>query len=415
MNMFKKVQIKFLLIPVLVCALLMFVVFSFIFGVASTTSIKNAEKSVTISMSASLNTALNAGFYEKCITVIQTQSGETTSSKENFFVSEEKLGDLIQHIKNEKSSIVKYNDHVILVGSKSDNYLELPVVRYALYDFSSEYNSLKNLFNTLIAVYFITIVAIGIIAYIFSASAVEPLKIAFKKQQELVANASHELKTPLTIAQTNIDLVMSEPQQTVLQNHKWLDSASYQLSRMNSLVLQMLELSALEMDNKKIRHYDQVDLTQLVQGTLLSFEASLYEKNILLTSAIDQNVNYECDMIEMEKLITILIDNAKKYTPADGEINCKLNQSSKYIKLKVTNSGSGIKQEDLDNVFERFYKSDSSHTENGNSFGLGLSIAKSIAQSLNGDIVCKSDGQSWTAFEVTLPTKQHSSDKQKHK
>lgn len=413
--MFKKVQIKFWLIPVLVCALLMLVVFSFIFGIASKSSTKNAEKSLEISLSTNLDTALNAGFYEKCITIYQTPNGDVASSKENYFVSEDNLDELVKYIQQENSSIIKFNGRVIMVGAKKDTYLELPVLRYALYDFSTEYASLQSLLKTLIAVYFVTILAIGVIAYIFSASAVEPLKIAFKKQQELVANASHELKTPLTIAQTNLDLVMSEPDQTVLQNHKWLDSASYQLSRMNSLVLQMLELSTLEMNGKKLQHYDQVDLTQLVQGTLLSFEAAMYEKNILLTSDIDQNVTYECDMIEMEKLITILIDNAKKYTPADGEINCRLVQSPRFVKLIVTNSGSGIKPEELDNVFERFYKSDSSHAESGNSFGLGLSIAKSIALSLGGDIVCKSNGESWTAFEVTLPTKLHQTGKQKNK
>ena len=413
MNMFKKVQIRFWLIPVLVCALLMLVVFSFIFGIASTSSAKNAEKSVAISLDANLDTALNAGFYEKCITIYQTQHGEISSSKENYFVSEDKLDELIEQIKQEKSSIIKFNGRVIMVGYKSDTYLELPVMRYALYDYSTEYATLQSLLKILIAVYFVTILAIGVIAYIFSSSAVEPLKIAFKKQQELVANASHELKTPLTIAQTNLDLVMSEPDQTVLQNHKWLDSASYQLSRMNSLVLQMLELSTLEAGNKKDLHYDQVDLTQLVQGTLLSFEAAMYEKNILLTSDIDQNVTYECNSIEMEKLVNILIDNAKKYTPADGEINCKLVQSARCVKFTVTNSGNGIKPDELDNVFERFYKSDASHAESGNSFGLGLSIAKSIANSLGGDIVCKSNGESWTAFEVTLPTKIHPTAKHK--
>ena len=190
----------------------------------------------------------------------------------------------------------------------------------------------------------------------------------------------------------------------MLENKKWLDSATYQLKRMNSLVLQMLELSRLEMKGNQL-HHDDVNLSDLATGTLLSFEASIYEKNILLTADIAQDVHYECDKIEVEKLMTILLDNAKKYTPEEGEITFTLQSLPKSIKMRVTNSGGGLSKEECENVFERFYKSDHSHKESGNSFGLGLSIAKSVVTSLGGSIRCMSDGMSWTAFEITLPVK----------
>lgn len=403
MNMFHDAQLKFMLIPLLVCATLLFVVFSAIFAIASTTSLKSARDYVTDAQSVGTEKAMNSGYQFRCITVIEFADGQVLTSKDDFFANVN-LSKLLDDAKDGSNNVIKAGELSLVVGYKNDLYNEYPVARYTIYDYSSERATINNLVLTLVVVYIITVLIIGLLSYLFSASAVEPMNIAFKKQQELIANASHELKTPLTIALTNIDLVTSEPKQTVLENKKWLDSATYQLKRMNSLVLQMLELSRLEMRGKQL-HHDDVNLSDLATGTLLSFEASIYEKNILLTADIAQDVHYECDRIEVEKLMTILLDNAKKYTPEEGEITFTLQSLPKAIKLRVTNSGNGLSKEECENVFERFYKSDHSHKESGNSFGLGLSIAKSVVASLGGGIRCMSDGMSWTAFEITLPVK----------
>lgn len=392
-----------MLIPLVVCATLLCVVFSAIFAIASTTSLKSARDYVTDAQSVVTERAMNSGYQFRCITVIEFSDGQVLTSKDDFFAGVD-LPNLLDEIREDPGKVIKCGDLSLVVGYKNDVYSEYPVARYTIYDYSSERSTLNNLTLTLVVVYMITVLIIGLLSYLFSASAVEPMKIAFKKQQELIANASHELKTPLTIALTNIDLVTSEPKQTVLENKKWLDSATYQLKRMNSLVLQMLELSRLEMKGNQL-HHDDVNLSDLATGTLLSFEASIYEKNILLTADIAQDVHYECDRIEVEKLMTILLDNAKKYTPEEGEITFTLQSLPKVIKLRVTNSGDGLSKEECENVFERFYKSDHSHKESGNSFGLGLSIAKSVVTSLGGTIRCMSDGMSWTAFEISLPVK----------
>ncbi|MGN0771213.1 MAG: sensor histidine kinase [Christensenellales bacterium] len=404
MNMFRSVQLKFMLIPLVVCALLLCVVFSAIFGIAASSSLSNAKDYVSDAQAVPTEKAMNAGFQSRCITVIECADGQIFTSRDDFFAGAN-LSEFIEAVKSSSSSVIKFSGMHLIVSCRNDSYNEYPVVRYTIYDYSTERSTLNSLTLTLVIVYIFTVLIIFILSYLFSASAVEPMKIAFKKQQELIANASHELKTPLTIAVTNLDLIASEPNKTVMENKKWLDSASYQLNRMNSLVLQMLELSRLEMKGNKL-HYDNVNLSELATGTLLSFEAGIYEKNILLTSDIADDLFYECDKIEAEKLMTILLDNAKKYTPMEGEITFTLQKLPKSIKLRVTNSGKGLSKEECENVFERFYKSDHSHKESGNSFGLGLSIAKSIVLSLGGTIRCMSDGMSWTAFEISLPLKQ---------
>ena len=228
--------------------------------------------------------------------------------------------------------------------------------------------------------------------------------MAFEKEKELIANASHELKTPLTIIQTNLSLLESEPNSTILENKKWIDSSTLQLNRMNEMIIQMLELSKFEDQNKKVNK-EIINLSELCEGLLLSFDALCFEKGIAFKTTIQPNILLECDRVETEKMITTLADNALKYTNVNGQIDVVLSATNKTISYKITNTGPGIPPEKISKIFDRFYKVDESHKENGNSYGLGLSIAKSIANSLGGDIKCTSEIDKYTTFEVTLPRK----------
>ena len=222
---------------------------------------------------------------------------------------------------------------------------------------------------------------------------------------DLIANASHELKTPLTIAATNLDLVASDLDVPTKDNEKWISSARYQIDRMNSLVLQMLELTQLDAQ-KIVVHKENLNLSNLCLGIALTFDAAMYEKKIDFSENIQEEVFIEADKIELEKLITILIDNANKYTPENNKIEFNLVKDLKEIRIEVKNYGTGLNKEDKDKVFERFYKTDLSHKEAGKSFGLGLSIAKSLSELLGSELKCDSDGETWTMFTVTFPLKQ---------
>ena len=228
---------------------------------------------------------------------------------------------------------------------------------------------------TLLSVFLVSLVVITGLSYILAMSATKPIKDAFDKEKALLANASHELKTPITVAKTNLDLVLSDTHGTVSENQRWLEGAKYQIDRMNSLILQMLEISRLERPDYQAEKSD-VNISELIEGVFLSCEAGCYENNIRFVSSLQPDVFYRCNKIEAEKLITILVDNAIKYTPRGGEICITLAKTLKNISIKVTNTGEGIPPEMIDRIFDRFYKLDESHKEAGKSFGLGLSIVK---------------------------------------
>lgn len=385
-----------MLIPVCACALLLLSVFVAIYMVSDSSAERFAQESIEAEMQkGGIVGKPEAEHGGRCL-VIEVIDGIAWRTHFDFLEEEdaEKLECAVVNATSDRVS-VSGREYRIGVAQLPDR------VKYVIYDFTASARHIHALVITLVIIYVVSLSAITLLGYGFSKSAVQPLKLAFHKQKELVANASHELKTPLTIASTNLELVRSEPTLSVADNEKWLASASYQLERMNSLVLQMLELSAF--DQKKTANNEWVDVSELCQGVLLSFEAACYERNITLRNYITEGIRYFCDRIELEKLVTILVDNAKKYTQVGGVIDFTLTRSLRHNEIIVSNTGKGIPKGQTDKVFERFFKSDPSHRENGNSFGLGLSIAKSIVESMGGDIVCSSEYGKSTTFKVMLP------------
>ena len=174
---------------------------------------------------------------------------------------------------------------------------------------------------------------------------------------------------------------------------------------MNTMILDMLELSRI--DAGKASRYMRlpVVLNDCLQGTLLSFEAPCYEKNITLEFIAREKATVLASNEEIEKLSTILLDNAIKYTPDNGKITVKIQRvkQRRAVQLSFTNTGAGIPEEHLERIFDRFYKVDPSHKETHNSFGLGLSIAKSLVVSLKGSIKCESKLGEYTSFIIELP------------
>ncbi|MDE6275060.1 MAG: HAMP domain-containing histidine kinase [Clostridia bacterium] len=277
-----------------------------------------------------------------------------------------------------------------------------PAIKYTVIDYTSSYKYIQIMSITLACICIVGMLAIFLFFYFFAKHAIEPVRQSFLRQQELIANASHELKTPLTVVKTNLELIQSDKNSTVADNGKWLDSAGYQLDRMQSLILDMLELTKYESKNINSER-EELEINDIVEGMTLSFEAICYEKSIKLDYSADDNIKVAANKAEIEKIVGILLDNAIKYTLQNGKITLTLQKTRRHAIISMTNTGDGIPQEKLDHIFDRFYKVDSSHKDTGNSFGLGLSIAKSIVDSLKGKITCESQVGEYTKFIVELP------------
>lgn len=255
-----------------------------------------------------------------------------------------------------------------------------------------------------IVAFMFAICAVGLLAYIHSDRVLDPVKKGLKNGRDFISNASHELKTPLTIMNANLSVIRSEPNSTIAENEKWLDSIEEQIKRTNSLIVDMLELSKLE-DNK-VDLTDTVDLSQVVMSSILSVEVLCFEKALNLNDHIENGIVLKGNKSSLERLVIILIDNAIKYTPYAGTIDVTLKKQKRNIILSVKNTGEGIAEEDLPYIFERFYKGDRARTQESNtkSFGLGLAMAKSITEHHGGKIECESE-KGETTFEVTFRQK----------
>lgn len=227
---------------------------------------------------------------------------------------------------------------------------------------------------------------------------IRPVEEAFLKQKQFIFDASHELKTPLSVIMTSAECLSKNPKET-----KWLDNIQSETERMNKLVLDLLNLAKYD-NSYENRVLSVIDLSKLVEKSVLTFESLIYDKGLNLKYHIDQDVNFKCVNSEMKQLVEILVDNAIKHAYDKSTITVDLIKKKDEISLVVKNRGDKIPKEEQSKIFERFYRSDNSRNRNENRFGLGLAIAKNIVLSHNGKIYveCKNG---YTSFISTFKVK----------
>ena len=307
------------------------------------------------------------------------------------------INGIIDKAVSEKEGNFKYAGYRFSVKSEEKGGHTM----YAVYDRTADVLRIRSFLFTLIAMYVLCMLAITILAYLFSAKTTQPLKDAFDMQKDLIANASHELKTPLAIISANLAVMNSEKDSSVRDNEKWMESISGQVDRMNELVKGMLELSKLEQTTIKT---DLVDFSAIVESACLEIEAVAFEKGATLVTDIQPGATILAEKVTIERLVYILLDNALKYSGDKGKVGCRLTIVGKKLHLEVMNTGSAISEEEAKHVFDKFYRSDGARQNPDNkSFGLGLAIAKATVTAHGGTISCHGVENKGTVFEVFLP------------
>lgn len=222
----------------------------------------------------------------------------------------------------------------------------------------------------------------------------KPVAESFDKQKQFIADASHELKTPLSVIIASADALESNPSET-----KWLDNIKSESERMNKLVADLLDLAkSEEIDDKS--EFAPGDLSKLVEKSALTFEGVMFENGIILDEDIQSGIELNMNEYKIQQLISILLDNAAKHSQKGGTVNITL-KKEKDITLAVTNEGEGIPKGEEEKIFERFYRADESRNRNENRYGLGLAIAKNICELHNASITAKSENGK-TTFKVVF-------------
>ena len=240
-----------------------------------------------------------------------------------------------------------------------------------------------------------------------SRAIVKPVEENMQMQKRFVADASHELKTPLTVIDANAAVL----EQSVGQN-KWLDYIKEQTGRMSGLVSELLQLSNLEEARgaDAPRQRERYDAAEAVMAAALPFESVAFEHGVTLETDVPDTLEAYGSRKDLEQLAAILIDNAVKHSPAGASVQVSLAKSlprhgrreAPALELRVANAGDAIPPEALPHIFDRFYRVDESRTHKDNSYGLGLAIAKGLAEKNGGSIaVTSQDGR--TEFTLLLP------------
>lgn len=248
----------------------------------------------------------------------------------------------------------------------------------------------------------------GILAVFFVASmvlskrAVAPVERAWRRQRQFIADASHELKTPLTVILANNALLRGSPKQTVASQMKWIDSTDTEAHLMQGLVDDMLYLAKVEDETPEIVK-DRVDMGEVAEGVALTFESVAFDRGLALESHIASDIFVLGQRDRLARMLATLVDNACKYAGDGGRVEVDLAAKGGQCVARVRNTGAPISAEDLPHVFDRFYRADKARTSGKGGYGLGLSIAQTIARDHGGDITVASSAADDTVFTVTLP------------
>lgn len=266
--------------------------------------------------------------------------------------------------------------------------------RIAFVNLQSEQNQRQNILLVQAAVYLGALGLFLLISFVLSRWALKPVEQSWAQQRRFVSDASHELKTPLTVILANLDIMEQENGES-----NWLSASRSEALHMKKLIESMLFLTRSD-EARQPLHMEALNLSSLVEEAALAFEAIAYENEVTLKQDIAQGITTQADAALIKQLVSILLDNAFKYTPKGGVTQVKLIKERDRAVLSVRNHPSYIPPEQLAHIFDRFYRTDDARTKTQGGYGLGLAIAGEIARQHGAAIKANSTQADGTTFEV---------------
>lgn len=276
-------------------------------------------------------------------------------------------------------------------------------VRIAFADSSGYYEYLSLMMKAGAILCVAAMLLLFVISNIMASIFIRPLQKNWDQQKDFIADASHELKTPLTVVLANCRILEDHPDLTVGEQIKWIKSTDEEASHMKELVNKMLFLAKndiVKTDKVKI----PVNISDMVTSLALQFEPVAYEAGVSLISNVEKGVTISSDPTSVNQIVHILIDNAVKYAGIGGEVTVSLRKKNKNVFLSTKNTGEPMSAEELEHIFERFYRSDKARTS-GSGYGLGLPICRSLVNGIGANITVSSDKATGTVFTVKFKIK----------
>ena len=279
--------------------------------------------------------------------------------------------------------------------------------RIAFADMGWETDSLWPLIRSSLLVGALALGGFFVISLMLSGLALKPAEEAWEQQRRFVADASHELKTPLTVILTNTGILLAHSGDTIAQQQKWVEYIRDEAQRMRALVEDLLFLAKSDAGKETAPVTAPVDVSELTWSALLPFEPVAFEQGVEMESEIADQLTVQGNADQLRRLVAILLDNAVKYAGNGGRVKLVLSRPERRgVCLTVHNTGPAIPPEHLPHLFERFYRADDSRARTSGGYGLGLAIAKRIVDGHGGSIAVSSGEDAGTDFTVRLPHSQ---------
>lgn len=272
--------------------------------------------------------------------------------------------------------------------------------KLAFVDMSMEKAMLGRIVRSILFIALLSLLLLLGVSILLSHWATRPVERAWRQQRQFLSDASHELKTPLTVILSNAELL--EQAELTDKPARWTDNILSEAGRMRSLVEEMLTLARAD-NMVRTAVLTEVSLSDTAADCALAFEPVAFEAGKSLEYTLAENVTVLGDVDKLRQLISILLDNAIKYGADGGTITLSLQKMDRQARLTASNPGAPIPPEQLSRLFERFYRADDSRGEKSG-FGLGLPIAQTIAAEHKGTLKAESDTVS-TRFIFTMPLK----------
>ncbi len=267
----------------------------------------------------------------------------------------------------------------------------------AFADTSMESAAMAQMIKNALLIGGLTLLLSFFVSLILPRWATRPVEQAWLSQKQFVADASHDLKTPLTVILSNAELLVREGSEETL---RWAENIREEGLRMKRLTEELLSLTRTE-EIGRAPNFQRVNFSYLVSENVLLLEASAFEQGKRLVCSVQEDLFLSGDPAALHKLIEALLDNALKYSYPGSDIRVELSAAFRHAKLTVENLGAPIPPEALPHLFERFYRGDPTRQDTGG-HGLGLAIAKQTAELHKGKLTVRSEGES-TCFTLALP------------
>ena len=324
------------------------------------------------------------------------ESGAYSVLSPNNAFTDEELRSLLSAIVSQKDDFGTLRQNRVIYYRSGSEPCRIAIA-------STDYitRSMGNLALVLLAIWLGAMLLFFAVSVRLSALAARPMEDAMQREKQFIADASHDLKTPLSVILANNAILLENPEAPVGSVRRWVDSSQESAKRMQQLISQMLTLAAAERPDTALST-QPVDLAAIAMKAALEMESIAYEKCVTLETALPETCILRGNTDYLQRIVSSLLENALKYEPAGGRVQLTLTQDKRRVQLSVQNFGSAIPAEDLPHVFDRFYRSDKSRKSESGSFGLGLAITKEMVEKLGGEISASSSAEDGTVFQVIL-------------